>query len=230
MMVGYKKFGAVLGAIAVGLLAVAPAAVDAQVPGPDREGFIRYSPIFWSFDARGGVAIPAGDLSEVADAGPTIGAGFAYFLNPRFALRLDGNVDLMKGKDEGGADAPDLRAWNYTGGVEIHVTEPSERGLSFLFDLGAGGVTFDSDRFAGELGTGQQFTNARFRNTYFALKGGARLGVNVSEVANLFLSGGVRLLFASEDGSQLLAAFYGVEPFSTVFTIPVEGGLRINIP
>lgn len=217
MKMGYKELGAALGVLAVAALGLAPAAVEAQAP--DREGFIRYSPVLFSTDFHGGVAVPGGDLSDVADAGVTLGAGVAYFLNPRFALRLDGNVDFLQGKDEQ-PGAPTIRAWHYTGGFEVHLTEPSDPGLSFVFDLGAGGMTFNSDEFAGQ----------RFRDTNFQVKGGARVGVNVSPVVNLFVGGAARMIMANEDANQNLSNFYGVEPFETVWTFPLEGGLRINVP
>ncbi|MDX1579462.1 MAG: hypothetical protein R3266_13330, partial [Gemmatimonadota bacterium] len=125
-MLGYKKLGGlILGAVA--LLALLPAAADAQ--------FIRYSPIFWSFDGRGGIALPIGDLEDVADAGATVGAGLAYFLNPRFALRIDGNASFLGGKDavgsEAGSSAPDLRAFDFVGGFEVHLTDPSSSKARF---------------------------------------------------------------------------------------------------
>ena len=122
MMVGYKKLGGiVLGAVA--LLTLLPAAADAQ--------FVRYSPIFWSFDGRGGVTLPLGDFSDVADAGVGIGAGLAYFLNPRFALRLDGGADFLKAKDgaTSGGPAPDIDQWRYFGGFEVHLVRPSAEGM-----------------------------------------------------------------------------------------------------
>lgn len=237
MMVGYKRLGAVLGAVAIGMLTLTPAAVDAQAPGPDRDGFISYSPIFWSFDGRGGIAIPAGDLSNVADAGPTIGAGFAYFLNPRFALRLDGNLDLLQSKDDVAPEAPKLRAWHYTGGFEVHLAEPSESNLLATLDLGAGGVTYHSDSFSFDREGGGRVVNARFRETYFGLRGGLRLGVHLGErarsgapVATLFVGGSARLLFGKEEDTEFLAELLRTDTFDTVWIFPVEGGIRINIP
>ncbi|MGH7540408.1 MAG: hypothetical protein ACRELC_05370, partial [Gemmatimonadota bacterium] len=85
MKVGYKQLGVVLGAVAA--LAFLPARADAQ--------FVRYSPIFWSFEGAGGIALPVGDLGDVADPGPTFGVAVSYFLNPRFALRIEGSLDLL---------------------------------------------------------------------------------------------------------------------------------------
>lgn len=234
MMVGYKKLGAVLTAVAVAALALGPATAEAQVPGPDREGFISYSPAIWSFDLRGGVAIPTGDLDDVTDMGASIGAGLAYFLNPRFALRLDGNIDFLQPDDVGGPDAPILRVWSYIGGFEFHVTDPHD-GLTFAIDLGGGGSMYWSDRF--DL-PDQGLTDTRFKKTYPAAQGGARIGVNLgpearsgARVVNLFVSGTARIIFGTEERTERFAArFPGAQPWDTALIFPIEGGIRINIP
>lgn len=240
MMVGYKKLGVVLGAVA--LLATMPAKADAQ--------FVRYSPIFWSFDAGGGVALPLGDLSDVATVGGTAGVGVAYFLNPRFAVIAEGSLDFMKGDDASafeGGEGPELRAWHYTGGFEYHVTDPLSN-LMFTIDVGAGGTTFDTDRFvvngfdcsdpttACESAPGA-VTSARYDQTYFAVNGGltvgysfSRKGANNVPLVTVFLSGDGHFVFGSEEDSRALAAGYGTELFGTSIIVPITAGLRINIP
>lgn len=246
MRVGYKQLGAVLGTVAVlGLGLGGPlSAQGAEDFGPDREGFIRYSPIFWSLDARGGISLPLGDLGDVADPGPSVGAGWAYFLNPNFALRLDGNLDFWGGRDAGeqssdaASPSPDILRFSYFGGFEAHLTDPTADGAQFALNLGAGGVTFNSDEFVVENfdatipGPSQgATTRGTFSDTYFALQGGARLGINLSEVVALFLSGQAHWMFLDEEDSAPLAAFYaGADPFDSGFAIPIQGGLRINVP
>ena len=245
MRVGYKKLGTVLGAVAVlGLAFGNPLSAQAEDFGPDREGFIRYSDIFWSVDARGGISLPVGDLGDVADPGASLGAGWAYFLNPNFALRLDGNLDLWSGLDanEQSADAigesPDILRFSYFGGFEVHVTDPAEPGVQFSLNAGAGGVTFNSDQFGVDNfdatipapSPGASTSNASFQDTYFALKGGARLGVTLSEIVGLFLSGEAHWMFLDDNDTAALAAFYGQQPFDSGWAIPIQGGLRINVP
>ena len=242
MMLGYKKWGVVLGAVA--LLATMPSKADAQ--------FIRYSTIFWSFDAAGGVAIPVSDLANVAKTGGTAGIGLAYFLNPRFALIAEGSLDFMKGKAGGdfvssdGA-GPDLRAWHYTGGFEYYITDPTSN-LMFAFDLGAGGVTYDSDRFTVDgwdcsdptsecdQAAGAS-TSSSYDQTYFAVNGGLTLGYSFSQtgannipMVTVYIAGDVHVAFGDKQDSRALAAGYGVESFGTSILIPVTLGIRINIP
>ena len=85
MKVGYKKLGLVLGAVAA--FALMPVRADAQ--------FVSYSPIFWSFEGGAGIAIPMGDLSDNTSSGISLWIGGAYFLNPRFALRVELSVSVL---------------------------------------------------------------------------------------------------------------------------------------
>jgi hypothetical protein len=236
MMVGYKKLGMVLGAVAV--LALLPARADAQ--------FVRYSPVFWAIEGGGGITLPVGDLGDVADPGLTLGLAGSYFLNPRFALRVEGGLSFLEGADgaQGGID-PDLTMWAFTGGFEYHITDPTANTF-FTFDLGAGGVTFDSDVFSvdGVLcnpsctsSTGARSTG-NFNHTYFALNGGLQLGYNFARhtatgtpMGTIFIGADIHLVFADEADSGLISALYGgTSGFDTVYAIPITGGLRLNIP
>lgn len=226
MIVGYKKLGMVLGAVAA--LALLPAKADAQ--------FVRYSPIFWSFEGNVGVAIPVGDLGDLADPGVTFGAAASYFLNPRFALRAEGGLDLYEAPSGAPTDV-DMKAWHATGGFEYHITDPTTSNVMFNIDLGAGLVAFDTDAFqVGAPPAG--FTISSFDQTYFALNGGLQLGVNLARhastnvpIATLFIAGDIHFMFADAADSQLLAQFYGASSgFDTGLAIPITGGLRFNIP
>ncbi len=226
MKVGYKKLGLVLGAVAA--FAILPARADAQ--------FIRYSPVFWSFEGGAGIAFPLGDLGDVAESGPSFGLAASYFLNPRFALRGEGSVDLY-GEPSGATIDPDLRIWHFTGGFEYHIADPTG-GLLFAFDLGLGGVTFDTNVFqvrdfpnTGDTATGS------FQKTYLAANGGLKLGYNFARhsqtgtpMVAIFIQGDLHLMFADDQDSALLAAAFGQTGFNTVYAVPVTAGLRFNIP
>lgn len=232
MMLGYKKLGGIiLGAVA--LLALLPAAADAQ--------FIRYSPIFWSFDGRGGIAIPVGDLADVSEAGVTVGAGLAYFLNPRFALRIDGNASFLGGKDQTGADAasaaPDLRFFDFAGGFEVHLTDPSTSRARFTIGANAGGVALDGDEFTVDNFDGTTSTpspgfstTTAFEDTYFTVAGSVRLGLKASRLVDVFVGGDIKYLFLDEDDTAAIAHFYGTSAFDSGLLIPIQGGIRINVP
>lgn len=235
MMVGYKKLGMVLGAVAV--LALLPARADAQ--------FVRYSPVFWALEGNAGITLPVGDLGDVADPGLTLGLAGSYFLNPRFALRVEGGLSFLGPADgaQGGTD-PDLSMWAFSGGFEYHINDPTSSTFLTL-DLGVGGVTFDTDVFSVDgvvcnprcsTSTGARSTG-NFDNTYLALNGGLKLGYNFARhsatgtpMATIFIGADINLIFADEVDSSLIAALYGTSGFDTVYAIPITGGLRLNIP
>lgn len=230
-MVRYKKLGLVLGAVM--MLALMPARADAQ--------FIRYSPIFWSFDVHAGVELPMSDLGDVTKAGFTVGGRAAYFLNPRFALVAKGNVGFLGGEStaggrfEGGV-GPDMTLWHYTGGFEGHLSDPVSDLLAVI-TVTAGGASFDSDQFVVEAADGTRITQSGFNQTYFALHGGFTIGYNFSRtgannvpVVSIFLSADANLIFGDEDDTTALAAGAATTPWGTMFTIPLTAGFRINVP
>lgn len=233
-MVGYKKLGMALGAVAA--LALLPTRADAQ--------FVRYSPVFWAVEGNGGVMLPLGDLGDVADPGLTLGLAGSYFLNPNFALRVEGGLSFLGPADGGGVD-PDLTMWAFTGGFEYHITDPGSTTF-FTIDLGAGGVTFDTDVFSVDnvtcdprctTSTGARSTG-NFDNTYFALNGGLQVGYNFAPhgdtgtyMGTIFIGADITIAFANEDDSSLLTALYGNNAgFSSAYAIPITAGLRLNVP
>lgn len=227
MKVGYKKLGLVMGAVAA--LAILPARADAQV--------VRYSPIFWSFEGNGGIAIPLGDLSDVASSGPSFGIAAGYYLNPRLVLRAEASVDLL-GEGDGVVSDPSLQVWHYTGGLEYHIADPTQN-LLFAFDIGVGGTTFDTDVFTVmDYPNSGDTTTGNFSNTYLATNAGLKVGYNFWRhsqtnvpMATIFLQGDFHLMFADEDNTEAFAALSGqTSGFGTVYEVPITAGIRFNIP
>ena len=226
MKVGYKKLGLVLGAVAA--LALMPARADAQL--------VRYSPIFWSFDGGAGIAIPIGDLANVSSSGASFTLGASYFLNPRLALRADGGMSLL-GEGSNTTIDPELQVWNFLGGIEYHLADPTGD-LLFAFDLEAGGATFDSNIFTvSDYPTVGSTTSGNFSQTVFAAQGGLKLGYNFARyeetgvpMATIFINADFHLMFLSEDQTELIAAANGEQPFGTSMLLPITAGIRINIP
>lgn len=226
MKVGYKKLGLVLGAVVA--LALLPARADAQ--------FVRYSPVFWSFEGSGGIALPMGDLNDVADSGASFQGAVSYFLNPRFALRAEGGLNIL-GDDlvgVGGSD-PSFRIWTVTGGFEYHLTDPTGSGL-IAIDFGAGAGIFDTDFFNVSSGGGGSTAQA-FNQTYFGANGGIKLGYNFARhsqtnvpMVTLFIQGDLDVIFADDQDTAVLASSAGQSGFGTTIMIPIRAGLRVNIP
>jgi hypothetical protein len=65
----------------------------------------------WAVEGRGGISVPAGDLADVFDVGPSFGLRVGYRVHPRVTLRVDGDVGILSGADDlaTGAEAPDTR-------------------------------------------------------------------------------------------------------------------------
>ncbi len=222
MKVGYRKLGWVLGAVVA--LALLPARADAQ--------FVRYSPIFWSFEGGAGLALPMGDLGDTAESGVTFSFGAAYFLNPRLALRAEGGLDLLGTTGTTATTDPDLQIWHFTGGFEYHLTDPTGNTM-IAFDLGLGGANFDTSIFTaadGSLGA--------FQNTYLAANGGLKLGYNFARhgatgtpIATIFIQGDIHVMFADEAETARYASLAGnTTGFGTAIEVPITAGIRFNIP
>jgi len=225
MKVGYKKLGLVFGAVAA--VALLPVRADAQI--------VSYSPVFWSFEGGGGVAIPVGDLSDVSSSGGSLKAAASYFLNPHLALRIEGGLDLMDKGDNAPSD-PNLNIWHFLGGFEYVISDPTSD-VFFALDFLAGGVTFDTDFFQLQTSGGQ--TTANFDQTYAAVKGGLKLGYSFARhagtgvpIATIYVNGDIHVLFADEGDSSLFTQFNGAGSagFGTVTLIPITAGIRFNIP
>ena len=226
MKVGYKKLGLVLGAVAA--LALMPVRADAQ--------FVSYSPIFWSFEGGAGIAIPMGDLSDNASSGVSFAISGSYFLNPRLALKVDGGLSLLGASDLAPSD-PDLQIWNFLGGFEYHISDPTGD-LLFAFDVTAGGVTFDTEFFTvNDFPTAGASTFGSFNKTFFATQAGLKLGYNFARhaetgtpIATLFINGDFHLFFSKDDDTEAFAAYNGQSAFGTSYMVPITAGIRINVP
>ena len=153
---------------------------------------------------------------------------------------------MFQAKDDVSAMAPDINAWRYGAGVEIHLTNPSPEGMSMggakkglmaTLNLGIGGVTYNSDEFVvqdfnGDTGQPQPgaTTTAAFQDTYLGLNGGLNLGYNASRVFTLFIGAQAHVAFVKEEDTAALAFLMGQPEFSSAIDIPIQGGFRINVP
>jgi len=177
-------------------------------------------------DARGGVAVPASDLADLFDVGPSFGAGLAYRLTPRVSLRLDGDVDILNGASGPGGDGPDMNIYHYNAGVAVKLIGANTQGLNVDVNVGAGASTFNSDSFQVN-GTVRDFSE-----TYFTTNGGVRVGYDVSRSLNVFV-GGQAYLMVTDDADT--AVFAQINPaadpngFDTAWTFPVTAGVALRL-
>lgn len=219
-----------LGAALALALAVALAPMDAHAqgtPGDDR-------PL--SVDARAGIALPFGDLGDVADPGPSFGLGVAYRIHPRISLRVDGDLDLMGGADFDATSAtqpaaPDLKLWHFSGGAELDVTRPGLTRWHVTANAGLGATTIDTDPFVDgpveNPETGQLV--ADLDETYFTLNGGVNVSYDVHERVDVFGAAQWYLSFADEDETAVFSALSPTEAnaFDSFSSVPVTVGVRL---
>jgi hypothetical protein len=208
--------GAGLAFLATALLLVGPGAADAQQVDAKR----------FSVEPRAGIAIPAGDLSDVVDLGPGVGLGLSYRLTDRLAVRLDGDVDILSGLDASGTgpEGPDFTIFHYGAGLQYALLDPSSNRWAVDVDLGVGASTFDVDEFVSD---GEVID---FSETYFTTSGGLQVGYDVAPNVNVFGRGQAYLMFADEEDTAVFSAFSpAADPagFDTAWSIPVSVGVAI---
>lgn len=179
-------------------------------------------------EARGGIAIPTSDLSDLADSGPSFGVGVSFPLNNRLRLRVDGDVDLLSGNDASGTnpEGPDINLYHYGAGLEYALVQPGASRWGIDINVGAGATTFDADDFD-VMGTPVDFSE-----TYFTVNSGLTLGYQVSQGVSVFVGGQAFIMFADENDTAIFSAINSeLDPtgFGNVVTIPVTAGFKIAL-
>jgi len=213
-----RSVRSVLAAIAaLGFLAAG--SVPAQAQGMMDDGPT------WSVDGRGGIAMPVGDFSDLAidDVGLTFGAGFAYHVHPRVAIRADGDVEMYGGStvEEGlGGTGPDISLWHYNAGVQVELTRPGAGPLSVSANLGGGATTWDTDDFFIQDGA------TEISETYFTGNGGLRVGYEATRNVSVFLDGQWYMQFG--DDAVLSQLPDAPSDFETVNSLPLRAGVEIG--
>ncbi|MFW6088879.1 MAG: outer membrane beta-barrel protein [Gemmatimonadota bacterium] len=180
----------------------------------------------FSIEPRAGIAIPAGDLSDVADAGPGLGLGLAYTLTDRLAVRLDGDVDILSGLDATATnpEGPDVTIWHYGAGLQYALLDPASSRWAVDVNLGIGASTFDVDEFSVGAST------IDVTETYFTANGGLQVGYDVTPGVNVFGRGQAFLMFTDEDDTAVFSAFNpDIDPagFDSAWSIPLSVGVAI---
>lgn len=217
-----KSVGSVLVALLLGL----PAAAHAQ-------GAMG-QPSMGSVEAHGGLAIPTGSLAEFEDVGPTAGLAFQYRIVPRVAVRVQGDLELLKGDSltlvsptNPQQTAPDLNLWHYGVGASIELTNPDAGATPWevLFNAGMGLTTMKSKDFA------QAVDNlTRFSKTYVTPNWGLTVGYDVTPQVNIFAGGQGYLILVKKDDTRVWQDLTAgqTKAFGTQFSAPVYAGLRVR--
>lgn len=189
----HRRIGMVVGAAALAAAAVSPAL--AQQAGT------------WDFNARGGVAVPAGKLSDATKVGPTVGLGTTYWIHSRIGLNADGDLALLQGKTVGTVTAPDLNLWHYTGGAIVSLLDPAATRWRAYANVGAGASTYDP-----------RVTGSK-TSTRFTSNGGLRLGYQLGRSSNVFVGGQAYLMFTDKTTTGS----------STNWNFPIQAGFKLGV-
>jgi len=200
----------------------APAAASAQ----DGSGF--------SVDARGGIAIPVSDMADLVDAGPTMGASVRYRVHPRVDARIDGELDILSGLDEGDqAATPDVELWRALAGVGVRIL-----GAGSPVDVSAhveGGLTsYNTAVFPDVVfdpASGDPVGD--FAETYPTVAGGLEVGYPVVSTMNLSADvvarGSWTMMFTDDEETAIFSQIRsGAGGFDQGTTVPVTLGLKLG--
>jgi len=239
-MLGYKSLRSLLMATVV--MVAIPSAANAQA----------YSSRLWSFDFYGGVAIPTSDLSDISSTGASFGVGADYYVSNRVGLRIEGNLDLLGGNDDGlvvptplingDSGAPNIRLYHLNGGLEFDIVDRTDKKVNFTIFVLGGVVFVNSDKFSVPAGQSSTFPNGLvlgdWQDAYPEVRAGFRLGFQLGDCtpgrarvcADLFINGGGNLMFGNEEDTEPITALYpGVDSFSSFYSFPIQIGFRINV-
>lgn len=224
----------------VGLIAVA-AALLAWLPGQaeaQQAGF--------AVDGYGGIAIPAADVGEFEDFGPSFGLGVEYLVTDRVFVRGSGAVDLYTGRDAGemdgppgGLDAPDMTLIHFGAGLGFRLTPPDETAWDVSVSVEAGGTSVSTDDFPEGATPPGQFPaedeeptdEIDFSETYFALSPALRVGYGFNERFGLFFRSQPWFAFSDNDRTAAFAQFDSDIPdggFEDIWGLPFTASLKVN--
>lgn len=188
----------------------------------------------FSFEARGGMAVPFDDTRSLWEAGPTFGGALIYWVNPQVGLRATGAVDLLSGKSaadvSGDADVPDMTIFSYTGGVEFAAL-PEQEDLSLSFIVGAGAASVSTDDYPAGLDEPEP-TESSLSETYVTVNAGTKLGYAVHDQVDIFVGGQVNYVITDEEDFRVLRQLDADNPegdlLNELWVVPVTAGIEIH--
>lgn len=213
-----RRIGSVLAAVGLALCLAAPDPAAAQEAGTI------------SVTGEAGLGLPVGSLSDVSDPGPAFRFGTSYALNESVGLQANLGSEVFESVTGPGGEGPTVRLFRLTVGPSLNlVRHTGETGFRLSVRGGAGGTAFTAGRTL--VGRGSDVRPIDFTEVYFALDGGASAGYDFSRSVGAYLSAGASLSFAEEADTEPFAFLDpSVEPFSTLVSVPITAGVRLNFP
>ncbi len=186
-----------------------------------------------TMDFGGGVAVPAGDLSDAVKLGPGFTVGVNFRVHDRVSIRAEGGADIWQGEDfstvtEPSFQGPDLTVTRLDGGLVFHaLTTDQTDGFWVTADVGAGVHILTSDRFERQIQP-NDVTILDVSSAYFGAKGGLDFGYQFTDQVSAFVAGDAYLTMADEVDTAGYDEFPGVSPMETLWSFPVTAGLKFH--
>ncbi|MDP2497453.1 MAG: hypothetical protein Q8W44_05595 [Candidatus Palauibacterales bacterium] len=190
------------------------------------------------FDARGGWTVPAGDLADVAEAGPSYNVGINFGLTDRFMLRLDGGADLYDGFDIGaplgneGVNELEVQHFRLHAGALYYLTRRQPGGFFASVNGTAGFTNLSVPRTQTSVGT--DAVEIDISELYPSANVGATAGYSVHEQVDVYLDAQAYGVFGDEADTGDLTQVYNdrndpdLDGLSTTYSFPVSVGLRLH--
>ena len=184
-----------------------------------------------TLEGAGGIALPSGELSDLADGSASLQVAAAYPVHRRVLVRAVGSVDLLTGKEVDepgfGASTPDIELWSGGVGVEALVTPPDRNWFGSVHVTGLV-TSFNTEVFdAPVVHPVSNELVGDFAETYVTAGIGVKVGYEIRSRLEAFVSGEWRTMFADEDDTVVFGELSPeVEAFDSATWIPVTAGLR----
>lgn len=214
----------------VGLIAVA-AALLAWLPGQAEA-----QDVGAAIDGWGGIAIPASNIGEFQDFGPSFGLGFEYLVTDRLFVRASGSADLHSGTDAdeldgppGGLAAPDMTLLHFGAGAGVDLTPAGATNWDISVSLEAGASSVSTDDFPEGVTTPEGETD--FSETYFSMSPGLRVGYVFADRYNLFVRSQPHFVFADAEDTAVFGTFdsdVDNTGFGDIWNLPITAGLQVR--
>lgn len=179
----------------------------------------------FDFTIQSGLSAPVSDLSDGWDTGANLGVAASFWLNDRFAVRLDGSVDLLDGKSTSPNNAvPDLNLFHLGAGLEYSVTDRATSNLRVNLNVGAGITRMQSDH------VGPSSLSPTFGENYLHVNGGVEVAYRITDQVHLGVLSQAYITLADEDDTGFFRDFNpstDLTTFSSAVTIPITVTLRM---
>lgn len=226
---GPLAVAAVAAASAALLLSAAPRALSGQADpavGPQPGGF--------GFDAGAGVALPAGELTDVVDPGASLGGGASYFLDRHFGFWGQVDVQFLSGAtDDFGNTFPDMQMLHAGVGGELNLfggydlrDDPDPTPVTTTLRLGLGLSSIDTP----ETADGGGPAPFEFDHTYPSVQGGATVGYQVTPRVNVVVESTPYLIIVDRADTRVFSDHSPqADVFDVAWSVPLHAGIRITL-